>query len=65
MEPENVGEPRARRAQEKCMIEAALRETCERVFGPSGAAANLGIPRSTLEWRIPSLRIDKNRYKSD
>jgi len=30
-------------AQEKEMIEAALRETKGRVFGPSGAAAKLGI----------------------
>src|ERR1700678_4155002 len=31
--------------QEKKMIEAALRETGGRVFGPSGAAARLGMPR--------------------
>jgi transcriptional regulator with GAF, ATPase, and Fis domain len=51
-------------AQEKNMIEAALKESRGRVFGPSGAAANLGIPRSTLESKIRSLKIDKNRFKS-
>jgi transcriptional regulator with GAF, ATPase, and Fis domain len=51
-------------AQEKEMIEAALRETGGQVFGPSGAAARLGMPRSTLESKIRSLRINKNRFKS-
>jgi len=51
-------------AQEKSMIEAALRESRGRVFGPTGAAAKLGIPRSTLESRIRSLKIDKNRFKT-
>jgi len=51
-------------AQEKEMIEAALRECGGRVFGPSGAAAKLGIPRSTLESKIRSLKIDKNRFKT-
>ena len=51
-------------AQEKQMIEAALRECGGRVFGPSGAAARLGMPRSTLESKIRSLKIDKNRFKS-
>lgn len=50
-------------AQEKEMIEAALRETGGRVFGPSGAAIKLGIPRSTLESKIRALKIDKNRFK--
>src|SRR6266404_6600787 len=39
-------------AQEKEIIEAALRECQGRVFGPSGAAAKLGIARSTLESKI-------------
>ncbi|MGB2677550.1 MAG: PAS domain S-box protein [Candidatus Acidiferrum sp.] len=51
-------------AQEKEMIEAALRECGGRVFGPSGAAAKLGMPRSTLESKIRSLKIDKNRFKT-
>jgi formate hydrogenlyase transcriptional activator len=51
-------------AQEKEMIESALKETGGRVSGPLGAAARLGIPRSTLESKIRSLKINKNRFKS-
>ena len=51
-------------AQEKEMIEAALHECGGRVFGPSGAAARLGMPRSTLESKIRSLKINKNRFRT-
>jgi PAS domain S-box-containing protein len=51
-------------AQEKEMIEAALRECGGQVFGPSGAATKLGMPRSTLESKIRSLKIDKNLFKT-
>jgi DNA-binding NtrC family response regulator len=51
-------------AQEKEMIEAALRESGGRVSGPSGAAAKLGIPGSTLDSKIRSLKINKNRFKT-
>jgi PAS domain S-box-containing protein len=51
-------------AQEKNMIEAALQESRGRVFGPQGAAARLGIARSTLESKIRSLKIDKNRFRT-
>ena len=54
--------PRRLEAQEKEMIEAALKEAQGRVSGPTGAAAKLGIPRSTLESKIRSLRINKNRF---
>jgi len=50
-------------AQEKEMIEAALRETKGRVFGPLGAAAKLGMPGTTLDSKIKSLKISKNRFK--
>src|SRR5467141_1223518 len=50
-------------AQEKEMIEAALRECQGRVFGPLGAAAKLGIARSTLESKIRSLKINKNSFR--
>jgi transcriptional regulator with GAF, ATPase, and Fis domain len=49
--------------QEKEMIEAALSESGGQVFGPSGAAAKLGIHRSTLESKIASLKINKYRFK--
>ncbi len=51
-------------AQEKETIEAALKECGGRVSGPSGAAARLSMPRSTLESKIRSLDIDKNRFKT-
>lgn len=51
-------------AQEKEAIEAALEATGGRVSGPSGAAAQLGMPASTLESKIRSLRINKFRFKS-
>jgi formate hydrogenlyase transcriptional activator len=50
--------------QEKEMIESALTESRGRVSGPLGAAARLGIPRSTLESRIKSLNINKHRFQS-
>jgi PAS domain S-box-containing protein len=56
--------PRKLAAQEREMIEAALRESEGRVSGPSGAAAKLGIPGSTLETKIRSLKISKNRFKT-
>jgi PAS domain S-box-containing protein len=64
-EPKNQTElSRSLLTQEKNMIEAALKESRGRVFGPSGAAGKLGIPRSTLESKIRSLKIDKNRFKT-
>jgi formate hydrogenlyase transcriptional activator len=49
--------------RERELIEAALAETRGRISGPDGAARRLGVPRSTLEYRIQSLRIDKYRYR--
>ena len=51
-------------AQAREMIEAALRECQGRVSGPSGAAAKLGIARSTLESKIRSLKITRNRFRA-
>jgi predicted ATPase/transcriptional regulator with GAF, ATPase, and Fis domain len=51
-------------SQEKEIIEAALSESGGRVYGPDGAATKLGIPRSTLEHKIRTLKIDKNRFKN-
>jgi PAS domain S-box-containing protein len=50
-------------AHEKAIVEDALRATGGRVFGPAGAAARLGVPRSTLEARIRTLKIDKSRFR--
>jgi DNA-binding NtrC family response regulator len=49
--------------QEKELIEAALAETRGRVSGPAGAAAKLGIPSTTLESKIKSLKINKHQFK--
>jgi PAS domain S-box-containing protein len=50
-------------SQTKEMIEAALAESGGRVSGPSGAAAKLGMPSSTLESKIKSLKINKYLFK--
>jgi DNA-binding NtrC family response regulator len=51
-------------SQEKTIIDAALAESGGQVSGPSGAAAKLGIPGSTLESKIKSPKINKNRFKT-
>jgi transcriptional regulator with PAS, ATPase and Fis domain len=50
-------------SQEKEIIEAALAASDGRVSGPSGAAARLGIPQSTLDSKIKSLKINKHQFK--
>jgi len=49
---------------EKAIIEDALRACGGRVYGPSGAAARLGMPRSTLESKIRALKINKSRFRT-
>jgi transcriptional regulator with GAF, ATPase, and Fis domain len=51
--PENV------QNYEKQLIEAALAESNGKVAGPNGAAAKLGIPRSTLDAKIKQLKMKK------
>jgi DNA-binding NtrC family response regulator len=51
-------------ATEKEIIEEVLRASQGRISGPTGAAAKLGIARSTLESKIRSLNINKNRFKA-
>jgi transcriptional regulator with GAF, ATPase, and Fis domain len=68
-EPRRLGETsnglaRMGADKERAIIESALRESRGRVAGPSGAAARLGIPRSTLETKIRTLGIDKHLFKS-
>jgi formate hydrogenlyase transcriptional activator len=48
---------------EREIIEAALAESRGRVSGPTGAAAKLGIPPSTLDHRIKALKIHKKQFK--
>jgi len=52
-------------AQERALIEAALAESRGKVSGPSGAAARLGIPQSTLDSKIKSLKINKQRFRKN
>lgn len=51
-------------AAEKKIIEAALADAQGRVSGPSGAAAKLGIPATTLDSKIKALKINKHRFKT-
>jgi formate hydrogenlyase transcriptional activator len=50
---------------EQELIEAALAEARGRISGPDGAARRLGVPRTTLESKIKSLRINKHCYRFD
>ena len=54
-----VAEPRSERE----IIESALAQSRGRVSGPTGAAAKLGIPPSTLDHRIKALKIPKRQFK--
>jgi PAS domain S-box-containing protein len=51
-------------SEEKKAIEAALADAQGRVSGPSGAAARLGIPPSTLDYKIRTLNINKHRFRT-
>jgi PAS domain S-box-containing protein len=48
--------------QEREIIETALAESKGKVAGPEGAAAKLGIPRSTLDSKIKQLNIKKHKF---
>jgi len=48
---------------EKELIETALAESNGKVAGPNGAAAKLGIPRSTLDLKIKQLNIKKHTIR--
>jgi transcriptional regulator with GAF, ATPase, and Fis domain len=49
--------------QERYIIERELAHSRGQVAGQTGAAAKLGVPVSTLESRIKTLKIDKRRFK--
>jgi PAS domain S-box-containing protein len=65
-EPPRAGEHLTEKlaTQERELVEAALAASNGRVYGPSGAAVKLGIPPSTLESKIKTLRISKHRFKA-
>ena len=53
------------REQQKARIEAVLKETRGRIAGPDGAAARLGMPASTLESKIRTLKINKHLFRGN
>ena len=57
--------PETLQNQEREIIEVALAESKGKVAGAEGAAAKLGIPRSTLDSKIKQLRIKKHRFISE
>jgi formate hydrogenlyase transcriptional activator len=50
---------------ERELIESALRVSRGRISGPKGAAMRLGLPASTLDFRIKKLGIDKFRFRTE
>jgi formate hydrogenlyase transcriptional activator len=56
-------EPPAETVTNRSRIEEALAHTRGRVSGPLGAAAKLGLPASTLESKIRSLKINKHAFR--
>ena len=55
--------PSGLRTDRKVQIEAVLRETRGKVYGPCGAAARLGLPATTLDSQIRALSINKHQFK--
>jgi formate hydrogenlyase transcriptional activator len=49
--------------RERALIETALAACRGRISGAQGAARRLGLPASTLEFRIKRLGIDKFRHR--
>ena len=50
-------------SERKVQIEAVLRETRGKVYGPQGAAARLGLPATTLDSQLRALGINKHQFK--
>jgi PAS domain S-box-containing protein len=63
-EPQSPGSaPPDQKANERQRIEAALAQSNGKISGAHGAAAKLGMPASTLESKIRSLKINKFQFK--
>ncbi len=62
-EPQSPTAATDRKSNERQRIEAALAQSNGKIAGATGAAAKLGIPASTLESKIRSLRINKFQFK--
>jgi len=63
-EPSGNGLARLGAEEERKLIETALAASNGRIAGQNGAAAKLGIPRSTLETKIKKLGIAKYKFKA-
>lgn len=64
-EPQQPGSATTdQKANERQRIEAALAQSNGKVSGAHGAAAKLGVPASTLESKIRSLKINKFQFKA-
>ena len=62
--PQQTGSaPTDQKVTERKRIEAALAQSNGKISGAHGAAARLGIPASTLESKIRSLKINKFQFK--
>jgi PAS domain S-box-containing protein len=62
-EPQSATVATEQKSNERQRIEAALAQSNGKIAGAHGAAAKLGIPASTLESKIRSLRINKFQFK--
>jgi formate hydrogenlyase transcriptional activator len=63
-EPQQPGSAATdQKANERQRIEAALAQSDGKISGAHGAAAKLGMPASTLESKIRSLKINKFQFK--
>jgi formate hydrogenlyase transcriptional activator len=55
--------PNPAESEERAAIETALQAARGKISGDNGAANKIGLPASTLEFRIKKLGIDKLRYR--
>ena len=62
-EPQSPASAIDQTSAERRRIEAALAQSTGKVSGTNGAAAKLGMPPSTLESKIRSLKINKFQFK--
>jgi formate hydrogenlyase transcriptional activator len=51
------------KAKEREHILRALEQSRGQLSGPRGAAARLGLPRSTLQWKLKQLGINHQQYR--
>jgi PAS domain S-box-containing protein len=51
------------KAREREHILRALEQSRGQLSGPRGAAARLGLPRSTLQWKLKQMGIDYQQYR--